>query len=256
MKKETIKEYTILYQYLLLLKEPTYIFLIQVFQHLSPEHWWERYIEPVLHYERKENFKYLDFSDLLNVFKTNWNAIFKYLDKRYQKYKYDNEYKLVNRVHRIRTIVAHANENDMSPFIFVDSLSNLLDYSKLIHAHANISQKLELDWMKYRQALPEKNKNAIKDEAIRENIIRIIEKDVLLKAKSCDTLPPGIRLSIDRTIMRIHSMRTVEEIVGFFNGAIKSDRGQIVQESLYKNGLLGFDDIKDKINKTYESYKH
>jgi hypothetical protein len=36
MKKETIREYTILFQYLLLLKEPTYIFLIQIFQHLSP----------------------------------------------------------------------------------------------------------------------------------------------------------------------------------------------------------------------------
>nr|AGS53542.1 hypothetical protein [uncultured bacterium contig00062] len=31
MKKARIKEYTILYQYLLLLKEPIYVFLIQVF---------------------------------------------------------------------------------------------------------------------------------------------------------------------------------------------------------------------------------
>ncbi len=73
MKKETIRQYTVLYQYLLLLKEPTYIFLIQIFQHLSPSSWWEDYIEPVLRYENKENFKYLDMSDLLNVFKMNWN---------------------------------------------------------------------------------------------------------------------------------------------------------------------------------------
>ena len=52
MKKETIKEYTILYQYLLQLKEPTYIFLIQILQHLSPSMWWENYIQPVLRDEK------------------------------------------------------------------------------------------------------------------------------------------------------------------------------------------------------------
>jgi hypothetical protein len=54
VKNEVIKEYTILYQYLLLLKESTYIFLIQVLQHLSPSTWWENYIEPILHDEKKE----------------------------------------------------------------------------------------------------------------------------------------------------------------------------------------------------------
>jgi hypothetical protein len=72
VKKETIREYTILFQYLLLLKEPTYVFLIQIFQHLSPTTWWEDFIEPVLHWETKDNFKYLDISDLLNILKMNW----------------------------------------------------------------------------------------------------------------------------------------------------------------------------------------
>jgi hypothetical protein len=53
LKKETIKQYTILYQYILLLKEPTYIFLIQVFQHLSPVAWWDDFIAPVLQCEDK-----------------------------------------------------------------------------------------------------------------------------------------------------------------------------------------------------------
>ena len=106
MKKETIREYTILFQYLLLLKEPTYIFLIQILQHLSPATWWEDFIEPIMQRENKENFKYLDFSDLLNVFKMNWERIWSYLDKDYRKYKYNKEYKLVNKVHGIRTIVA------------------------------------------------------------------------------------------------------------------------------------------------------
>jgi len=139
MKTETVRQYAVLYQYLLFLKEPTYIFLIQVLQHLSPSYWWEEYIAPVLQHERKENFKYLDFSDLLNVFKMNWDAIFRYLDKNYKRFKYDDEYRLVNRVHYIRTIVAHANESEMSEFIFTESLSHLLDYAKLVNASVGIS---------------------------------------------------------------------------------------------------------------------
>jgi hypothetical protein len=252
LKKETIKQYTILYQYLLLLKEPTYIFLIQIFQHLSPSCWWEEYIEPVLQHERKENFKYLDLSDLLNVFKMNWDAIFKYQDKRYSKFKYDNEYKLVNKVHRVRTIVAHANENEMSLFIFVNSLSNLLDYSKLIHVHSNLSQKLEMDWIKYRQTLPEKKTKTSEDELLRAEIISLIENKVLIRAISCETLIPEIKLSVDRTTLRLHSMRTTEEIIGFFNNAILSERGEIVQDALHKEKLFAFEDIKEEVNKIYE----
>jgi len=251
VKKETVKQYTILYQYLLLLKEPTYIFLIQVFQHLSPSKWWENYIEPVLQHENKENFKYLDMADLLNVFKMNWESIFKYLDKKYRKYKYDNEYKLVNKVHRIRTMVAHANDVDMSPLIFVDSLSCLLDYSKLILADETFIQKLELDWMKYRQSLPEKQGKPLKEDTIRADILSIIENKVLLKAVNCDTLPPDIKLSVDRTTLRLHSMRTSEEIIGFFNNAIRGERGIAVHAALHKEGLLGFEDIKDEINIIY-----
>ena len=251
MKKETIKEYTILYQYLLLLKEPTYIFLIQVFQHLSPTMWWETYIEPVLRYEKKENFRYLDISDMLNVFKMKWEDIFRYLDKDYYKFKYDNEYKLVSKVHRIRTVVAHANDNDMSPFILVDYLSCLLDYARLLRAKEELIQKLEVDWMKHQRALPEKQKDTYEEEKVQAEILSIIDSKVLLKAVNCETLPVDVKLSVDRTILRIHSMRTLDEIMGFFNGAIQSNRGQIVQEALRSNGLLGFEDIKDEINAIY-----
>ena len=255
MKKETVKEYTILYQYLLLLKEPTYIFLIQVFQHISPVTWWEDFIEPVLEQETKENFKYLDIADLLNVFKINWETIFKYRDKEYCKYKYDKEYRLVNRIHRIRTIVAHANENDMSPFIFVDSLLYLLSYSKLINAPDTLVRKLGTDYKQYKDILPEKKICISNDEKTREKIIAVIENEVLLKAKSCENLPPDIRLSVDRTGMRINSMRTAEEIVGFLNNAIYSERGIIVQAALHKENLLTFESIKEEINRIYQDGK-
>ena len=251
MKKETLTEYTILYQYLLHLKEPTYIFLSQVFQHLSPSLWWEEYIEPVLKFERKENFKYLDMSDMLNLFKMNWENIFKFLDKEYYKYKYDREYMIVNKVHHIRNIVAHANDIDMSPFILVDFLSCLLEYSRLLDTNETLTHKLELDWMEYQRALPGKQKKTHEDETHRGEILSILNK-VLLKAANSETLPVDIKLSVDRTILRFYSMRTVEEITGFFNGAIISERGQIIEEALHKNGLLGFGDIKDEINKIYE----
>ena len=253
MKKESVKEYTILYQYLLLLKEPTYIFLIQVFQHLSPTRWWEDFIEPVLQHENKENFKYLDISDLLNVFKMNWENIFKYLDKRYHKFKYDAEYKLINKVHRIRTIVAHANDIDMSPSIFADSLSCLLDYAKLINADKALISKLEMEWMKYSRVVPEKQTKKNRDDSLRTAILSVIENKVLLKAVNCEALPAGIRLSVDRTTLRLQSMRTIEEIIGFFNSAMLSERGIAVQDALHKEGLLTFEDIKDEINSMYHS---
>jgi len=255
VKKETVKQYTILYQYLLLLKEPTYIFLIQIFQHLSPSKWWEEYIEPVLQYEEKENFKYLDISDLLNVFKMNWESIFKYLDKKHSKYKYDSEYKLVNKAHRIRTIVAHANDIDMSDFVFVESLSCLLEFSKLINANDTIIQKLELDWMKYRKSLPEKRFEESGEEKVKTKILSVIENKVLLKAVSNNILPAEIKLSVDRTTFRLHSMRTIEEIIGFFNNAMRSERGMAVNTALHKEGLLSFEDIKDEINIIYNEWK-
>ena len=251
MKRETIKQYTVLYQYLLLLKEPTYIFLIQIFQHLSPSSWWEEYIEPVLRYENKENFKYLDMSDLLNVCKMNWKRIFSFLRKKHYKIEYDDGYKLVNEVHRIRTIIAHANENEMSSFIFVDSLSCLLDYSKLIQADEIIIQKLDLDWRKYRKVLPEKRLKKSDEETLKALILSVIDNKVLLKAVKKDSLPTDIKYSVDRTTLRLHSMRTVEEIIGFFNNAMLSERGIAVHAALKKEGLLGFEDIKEEINKIY-----
>jgi hypothetical protein len=251
MKKETVREYTVLFQYLLLLKEPTYIFLIQIFQHLSPTAWWEDFIEPVLQREDKENFKYLDLSDLLNILKMNWERIWRYLDRDYKKYKYDNEYRLVNKVHRVRTIVAHANDIDMSPFVFAGSLACLLDYARLIGADCTLTAKLELDWHKAEKSLPETVPAPRNEETLKMRVISIIENKVLLGAVSCESLPPDIKLSVDRTALRLHSMRTIDEIMGFFNNAIRSERGIFVQDTLHKNGLPGFEDIKDEVNRIY-----
>jgi hypothetical protein len=252
VKTETIKQYTILHLYLLLLKEPLYVFLTQIFQHISPATWWEDFIEPVLQRETKENFKYLDIADLLNVFKMNWEKIFKYLDRDYRKYKYDGEYRLVNKIHRIRTIATHANDTDMSAFVFTESLANLLDFVKLIKAGENLMQKLEQDWIKHTRRLPAEQPVQRKEDGLKEKILSIIEEKVLLKAVSFEGLETDIKLSVDKTLLRLHSMRTFEEIMGFFNNAIHSERGIIVQQTLHKHGLHSFEDIKDEINMLYD----
>jgi hypothetical protein len=252
MKREIIREYTILYQYILLLKEPLYIFLVQVFQHLAPAAWWEDFIEPVLNRERKENFYYLDISDLLNVFKMNLGKILKFQKSKGHVLQYDETYGLVNKVHRIRTIVAHANDVEMSPFVLVDSLASLLDFSRVISAGEELVQKLEVDWLKHRKTLPEKLPKAPREALVKERILSVIEEKVLLKAVHCETLPADIKLSVDRTIMRLHSMRTLDEVIGFFNNAIRSERGIVIEEELHRNGLSTFDDIKNEINELYE----
>jgi hypothetical protein len=251
MKTETIKQYTILYQYLLLLKEPLYIFLIQIFQHLSPVTWWEDFIKPVLQRDDKENFKYLDIADLLNVFKMNWESVFRYLDRDYRKYKYDNEYRLVNKVHHIRTITAHANETEMSPLVFSKSLAALLDFAKLIQAKENLLLKLEQDWNKYSRNLPSEQAANQNTDKLKEKILSVIEEKVLLRAINVETLPPDIKLSVDRTILRLHSMRTIEEIMGFFNNAMHSERGLLVEKKLREHGLSSFEDIKGEVNELY-----
>jgi hypothetical protein len=252
MKPETVERYTILYKYLLLLKEPLYLFLTQIFHHLSPADWWEEFIEPVLQRENKENFKYLDIADLLNVFKMNWEKIFVYLDKDYRKYKYDKQYRMVNRVHRIRTIVAHANESDMTSLVFSNSLAALLDFSKLIQARKYLPQQLEQECLKYPQILPSKSHPKRKTEELKEKILATIEEKVLLKAINFEGLELDIKLSIDRTMQRLNSMRTLEEILGFFNNAQLSKRGMFIRETLHRHGLLAFEDIKDEINRLYD----
>jgi hypothetical protein len=160
---------------------------------------------------------------------------------------------MVNKVHRIRTVVAHANDIDMSPFFFTESLAYLLDFAKLIHARENLVQKLEQDWIKYTRMFSPERSGQLKKDKIKEKILSVIEEKVLLKAVNIDGLEPDIKLSIDRTTLRLHSMRTIEEIMGFFTNAIHSERGMIVQKALNEYGLSSFEDIKNEVNELYNS---
>ena len=253
MNNTIIDQYLILYKYLLLLKEPLYVYLIQIFQHLSPKTWWNDFIYPVIYkseYE-KENFKYLDIADLLNIYKANWERIYQYLDKKYFKFKYNKEFLIVDKFHQIRNVIAHANENNMTSYYFVEYLSDILRFSEIINTEKIIKQNIRNDLNKYKNELSlEKPFNNIK--LIMEKIISKIDDEVLIKAIHCNTLNPATKIAINRTTMRFHSMRTIEEVMGFFNNAIeKSESGKRIKEELNKNGLKAFEDIKDEINTLY-----
>ena len=253
MNNTIIDQYLILYKYLLLLKEPLYVYLIQIFQHLSPKTWWNDFIYPVIYkseYE-KENFKYLDIADLLNIYKANWERIYQYLDKKYFKFKYNKEFLIVDKFHKIRNVIAHANENNMTSYYFVEYLSDILRFSEIINTEKIIKQNIRNDLNKYKNELSlEKPFNNIK--LIMEKIISKIDDEVLIKAIHCNTLNPTTKIAINRTTMRFHSMRTIEEVMGFFNNAIeKSESGKRIKEELNKNGLKAFEDIKDEINTLY-----
>jgi hypothetical protein len=215
---------------------------------LSPVSWWEDFIVPVLQREYKGNFKYLDISELLNVFKINLSKILKYLRGKGERYDYDEVYQIVNKVHKIRTLVAHANDIEMSQFILAESLTAIFDFSRLINAKGDFIQKLESDCSKNKTALSEKKPKTSREEKIRNNILAVIEEKVLLKAVNCESLPADIKLSVDRTNLRLHSMRTLDEITGFFNNAMRSERGMVVEKTLHEHGLCSFEDIKDEVN--------
>jgi hypothetical protein len=140
----------------------------------------------------------------------------------------------------------------MSPWIFADSLAALLDFAKLIQAREPLPQKLEQDRMKCSRKLPAEPPPQKTTEALKEKIVSVIEEKVLLRAVSFEGLEPDIKLSLDRTILRFHSLRTLEEILGFFNNAMRSERGMIITETLHSRGLPAFEDIKDEVNALYK----
>jgi hypothetical protein len=141
----------------------------------------------------------------------------------------------------------------MSPLVFAESLSDLLKFAKIINANETLTGLLDQDSKKSLRKIPHEYFTKTKEFEMKENIIAVIEDKVLLPAVNCEYLEPEIKISIDRTTLRLHSMRVVEEIASFFNNTMRSERGIIVQKSLREQGLLTFEDIKDEINEIYNS---
>jgi hypothetical protein len=242
--------FTILYQYLLLIKEPLYVFLVQIAQHLSPDSWWEKYILPSLKEPDSKDFRYLDLLDLLNILRKNWNIINRYLMQDDFEYLYNDDYKATSAMLYIRNTVAHAKEIQLSPQDFINYLSYILEFARFIRADREIIDCLERDLEKYGQEIALR-----KDKPFagvhKEELINFIEKEVLFDAMICEGLRPDVKASIIRTIIRLKSLRTIEDIIGFINGSLDSPRGREVSAELHAHQLKAFEDIKDEIDKNY-----
>jgi hypothetical protein len=139
----------------------------------------------------------------------------------------------------------------MSPYKYIKHLATILDFAQLIMAVDKIIAVVEMELQKSKQEYTftvydsETNIN-------REELINFIEKKVLSKAvEQGDILAPSIRESLIRTIIRIKNMKTTDEIIGFFNGALKSPRGQQIRDELHSHGLKSFEDIHDEIIEKY-----
>ncbi|GHU30209.1 hypothetical protein FACS1894172_02980 [Spirochaetia bacterium] len=251
MQKPQIVMFTVLYQYLLIIKEPLYVFLAQTLQHLSPDSWWEKYIAPALNEQNSKDFRYLDLIDLLNILRKNWVAINNYIDKDDSTFIFNDDYKLTTAMLYIRNTVAHAKEIQLSPRDFINYLTYILNFANFIRAKKDVTDKLEKDLKKYKNEISI-NKDKSSTTISREELINYIEKETLFDAIICETLKPDIKASIIRTVIRLKSMRTIEEIIGFFNGALDSPRGQEVSEELHAHNLKAFIDIKDEVNNKYK----
>jgi hypothetical protein len=129
----------------------------------------------------------------------------------------------------------------------------MLDFAKLIHI-VNSDKKLlpvlEHDLKKYEEEYYIKGDDSDKN-IHREKLINFIQREVLSKAIECDALIPEVKASVRRTLMRIKYMRTSDEILGFFKGALKSPRGLEVTNALHSNGLKAFVDLADEISEKF-----
>jgi hypothetical protein len=250
VKKPQIRMFTILYQYLLLIKEPFYVFLVQILQHLSPDSWWEKYILPSLKEPESKDFRYLDLIDLLNILRKNWGVINSYLMRDDFEYLYSDEYNITSAILYIRNIVAHAREIQLSSRDFINYLSYIREFAQFIQAEQEIIDRLERDVEKYGREIALRKDKPFSN-VHKEEIINFIEKEVLFDAMICESLRPDVKASIIRTIIRLKSLRTIEDIIGFFNGSLSSPRGREVSEELRAHHLKTFEDIKDQINESY-----
>ncbi|AEF82739.1 Swt1 family HEPN domain-containing protein [Leadbettera azotonutricia] len=251
MKKSEIVMYTKLYQYLLMLKDPLYVFISQILQHLSPDLWWEKYIVPYIEEKYNKDYKHLDFLDLINVLSHNWQPIKGFIKKNYSIPGCDRYVYVITDMHYIRNFVSHTRETNMSPYKYTKHLTTILDFAEFINAGEKIISALEKEVQKTNQDYTftvfdtESNVN-------REELINFIEKKVLSKAiEQGEVLDPSIKESLIRTIIRIKNMKTTDEILSFFNGALKSARGQRVRDELHSHGLKSFEDIAEEITRKY-----
>jgi mRNA-degrading endonuclease RelE of RelBE toxin-antitoxin system len=105
----------------------------------------------------------------------------------------------------------------------------------------NVYSNLELSAFKIRV-----NEIISTENAYKKELINLLKKEVLLPGLESN-LEQDIKDSIQNTIDRIESKKSIMEIIQFYNDALLSIRGRSIRTKLNENNLLAFEDIVPKV---------
>ena len=247
MDKKRISLYTLLFEYLLLLRKLFADFLYKHLKKIYDDDWWNFGVLPSIKEPFKKKLDDLDIYDLLKILIDQWkNLSYSIFENETNECGDDNNKLLFDILH-LRNIVSHPNENKVFINDVHKQLSYLLKFAVLINAYEYIIIDLKNDLEKYEK---EKDTN---DELKREKLLGTIITEVSFPAMTCTNLPFETKESILRTMTIIQNMKTADEIYDFYTGALHSSKGYKVYKSCKEQNLTTFEDIRDKINNIMSS---
>ena len=242
MDKKRINLYTLLFEYLLLLRKPLADFMYKHMKAVYDDNWWNSCVVPNIKEPFKKKMDDLDFYDLLRILINQWKELYTSITGKNNIDANDENFKLLFDILKLRNMVSHANENKLFINDIYRQLSILLNFALLINAYEYIIIDLKNDLEKYTK---EKDTN---DEIKREKLLDIIVTDVLFPAMTCVEFPSDAKESILRTMIILQNTKTADEIYDFYSGALQSTKGQKSYRLGKEYNLPTFEDIRDKIN--------
>ena len=260
MNNRKIKMYMVIYEHLLLLRQPIIEYLSLALPSIYKEDWWEKSIITTFTSDKKDNVKqnfekdnkrreleknniktldYFDFSDLLDILIHNWNCIS--IDEKKKK--------ILFKLKNVRNDISHPNDNNLSSRNFKTYISYILEFSNIFNADDFFTKKLG-KYISFEINTPQ---NKISDEEKRTKLLELVENIVLEPALNCNELNDDIKESLTRTLIRFEIAETIDDMYSFFTGALRSTRGEEIYNELTKYQLKTFENIRESFNNIYYS---
>jgi len=258
-----IEQLSVLYNFLYELTVPLADFMENSLKVKYKEEWWKKgvfaklddYDKKAINKKNITSLKYFDIQTLLKLFKKNISIFEENIDINEMKTK-NSLLDLSESILNIRNKVAHPVNNRLKIEIFNLYIGYLISFGKTIKLEDKYLIKLSNLNIKYFVKSNESN-NEVDNESIDkikiDKMFSLIKTMVLIPALKCKTLDEDIQSSILDTRDRLKIKKQSKEIYDFFKDALISKRGKIVCSELHKNGLKGFEDIVDEIEKIYNS---
>jgi len=162
-----------------------------------------------------------NYYDKLGISKNKSNTLFSSISKK-ELLSLGLEERLLPLIRNLRNIEALQTVKELLPN---DVYTNLELVAYKIHV---------------KEVISENNYN-------RKLLIGILKDDVLIPALNKTDLPQEIKSSIQNTIDRIESKRSIMAVIEFYYDALMSNRGKYIHEKLKEKKLLAFEDIEPKI---------